>query len=146
PPSEEAHRKFVDAVSKIPEIPSDFFKMNGYDLVEYLFEDERVKTALAALTLAISPKPSQAYSGAIGVLIALASSGSHSSFTARGGSSNLPNSLERCILAYGGVILNSCEAEKIVIQDGEAKGVRLSANSVYPNALISARKAIVSNL
>jgi phytoene dehydrogenase-like protein len=101
------------------------------------FEDERVKTALTALGLAISPKPSQVYSGAIGVLTALASSGSHSSFTARGGSYNL---------AHSGLIFTRCEVEKIIVnKNGEAEAVKLSSKSAHPNATIKARKAIVSN-
>ena len=146
-PSPEAEQKFVGVVSKIPEVPPNLYDMNGYDVVNYLFEDEQVKTALIGFGLAITPRAYEKYAGAIGVFSALtSSSGVQTAFTARGGSYNLPQSIARCFLAYGGVILESCEAEKILIEDGEARGVRLTADSAYPSRTIKAKRAVVSNL
>ncbi len=146
-PSEEEEQKFGKLVSQIPEVPSNLYDMNGYDVVDYLFENEQVKTAFVAMGLAISPRAKERYAGAIGVFSALtSSSGVQTGFTARGGSFNLPHSLARCILAHGGLILEGCEVEKIVIEDGEAKGVELSADSAYPYKHLRARRAVVSNL
>ncbi|MFI5450413.1 MAG: phytoene desaturase family protein, partial [Candidatus Bathyarchaeia archaeon] len=45
-----------------------------------------------------------------------------------------------------GKILQSCEVERIIIEDGEAKGVILSKSAAYPEKKILARRAIISNL
>jgi phytoene dehydrogenase-like protein len=147
PPSKEEEQEFGKLVSKIPEVPSNLYEMNGYDVVDYLFENEQVKTAFVAMGLAITPRGREKYAGAIGVFSALtSSSGVQTGFTARGGSFNLPYSLARCIMAHGGLILEGCEVEKIIIRDGEAKGVQLSTDSAYPHKALTARKAVVSNL
>ena len=146
-PSEEEEEKFGRMISKIPEVPSDFVMMDGYDIANYLFEEDKLKTAFVAMGLAVTPRASEKYAGAVGVFSALtSSSGVQTAFTARGGSYNLPNSLANCILANGGLILENCEVTKILIQDGEAKGVELSENSTYPSERIFARKAVISNL
>ena len=146
-PSELGQARFGELMSGIREIPSDFENMTGYDLVEYLFESDQVRTAFAGFGLAISPNPREMYSGAIGVFAAItASSGVQSPFTARGGSFNLPYSLAKCILANGGLVLENCEAQMILVEDGEARGVRLDENSSYPDKLLKARKAVVSDL
>jgi beta-carotene ketolase (CrtO type) len=106
-----------------------------------------VKTALIGYELAIGPKARDKFIGATGVFgTFLENSGPLTAFTTRGGSSNLPKSLERCILANGGSIMENCEVEKILIKDGKAVGIRLSKSSAYPNSTISAKRAIVSNL
>ncbi len=46
----------------------------------------------------------------------------------------------------GGTILYNCPVEKIIVEDGEAKGVVLSEDAVFPGKVIKAKKAIVSNL
>jgi phytoene dehydrogenase-like protein len=147
PPSIQAEEEFSDLMSKIPEVPEGFKDMDGYDLVEHLFEDDQIRTAYAGFGLAISPNPRERYTGAIGVFAAItSSSGVQSPFTARGGSFNVPYSLANCVLANGGLILEGCEVEKILIRNGEAEGVRLSGTSVYPNRIIRASKAVISNL
>jgi phytoene dehydrogenase-like protein len=146
PPSEEAEERFGHVMANIPEIPN-IYEMNGYELVESLFEEEHVRTVFASMGLAIYGKAKEKYSGTFGVLTSLtASSGVECSMTARGGSSNLPQSLANCILAHGGYILENCEVEKIIVEDGEAKGVMLSEHSSYRKRIIKARKAVVSNL
>jgi len=147
PPSETAEAEFNTLMSRIPEIPSNFSEMTGYDLVEHLFESDQVRAAFAGFGLAITPNPRETYSGAIGVFAGItASSGVQSPFTARGGSFNVPFSLANCLLAHGGMILENCEVEKILIKDGEAYGVLLSENSSYPHKIVKARRAVVSNL
>jgi beta-carotene ketolase (CrtO type) len=147
PPSDEAEINFEKTIRKISVIPSGFEKMNGYDVINEFFEDERVKTALIGYELAIGPKARDTYSGSVGVFETLVeTSGPLAACTARGGSINLPRSLETCIMRNGGAIMESCEVEKIVIRDGIAIGVLLSQNSVHPGEMIRARKAVVSNL
>jgi beta-carotene ketolase (CrtO type) len=147
PPSVEAQQRFLGVLKQIPEIPSGFEEMNGYDVVNEFFEDERVKTALIGYELAIGPKARDKFIGATGVFgTFLENSGPLTAFTTRGGSSNLPKSLERCILVHGGTIMENCEVEKIIIKDGKAVAVRLSRSSAYPEVVIPAKRAIVSNL
>jgi phytoene dehydrogenase-like protein len=47
---------------------------------------------------------------------------------------------------YGGKIFQNCPVEKIIIKDGEAKGVQLSKNASYPEKTLTAKKAVISNL
>ena len=64
----------------------------------------------------------------------------------KGGSHMLPHALFRCLLDNGGEVLQSCEVEKIIIENGEAKGVMLAENAAHSQKKILARQAVVSNL
>jgi phytoene dehydrogenase-like protein len=65
---------------------------------------------------------------------------------ARGGPHAITHALARCFVHYGGSIFTDCPVTKINIQNGEAKGVVLSKNAVYPEAEIGATKAVISDL
>ncbi len=63
-----------------------------------------------------------------------------------GGSHQLAHAQVASVLAHGGIVLDNCEVEKIIVENGVAKGVKLSKTSVYGDIEIRARKAVVSSV
>lgn len=58
----------------------------------------------------------------------------------------LTHSLVRCLNHYGGRLFASCPVDKIVMENGEAKGVVLSKYAAFPEVEVRARLAVVSDL
>ncbi len=142
-PSLERWDKIAKEFSKLPHVPEDWWNMSAFELVDLLFEDEQIKAWKASIPHAITMPPNQKIIGPLGVLLTSGSSGAKQ---ALGGSHQIPHALIRCIIHYGGKVLQSSDVEKIIIQDGEAKGIILGRNSSYPAKRIMARRAIVSDL
>jgi phytoene dehydrogenase-like protein len=67
-------------------------------------------------------------------------------YTARGGTHAVTHALARCFAHYGGKIFTGCPVQKIIVDDGEAKGIALSKDAIYPEAEIKANKAIISDV
>lgn len=132
----------LEILLRCKSIPQDINEMNGFELLDLLFEDEHIKAMLASIGWIGGIPPWQRAIGAVGPLALPFMIVTQ----IRGGSHMLPHALLKCILAHGGSILQSCEVEKIIIENGEAKGVVLSEHAAYPKKKILARKAVVSNL
>lgn len=143
PPSPENWDFFMNAISSIPGIPGDWWDMTGFELLDDLFESEPLKAYLAGWANSWGLVPHVRLTGAISMIFIQLLTGEDQIF---GGSHQLPHALFRCIVHYGGKILQSCEVEKIMINDGVATGVKLSKNSAYPEKIIKARKAVISNV
>ncbi|MBI5443336.1 MAG: NAD(P)/FAD-dependent oxidoreductase [Deltaproteobacteria bacterium] len=58
-----------------------------------------------------------------------------------GGTSNLPDSLQRCLLAHGGRVRTSAPVEELIVQGGRVTGVRLQGGEE-----LVARKAVVTTM
>ena len=114
--------------------------ISGVDICDDWFESPELKSALTKFCAEASFSPRakgtgftlfsyiplmHKYGGAIPV----------------GGSGALSESMERCILHYGGTILTSSAVEKVIVSSGEAKGVILKGGEE-----ILATKAVISNL
>jgi phytoene dehydrogenase-like protein len=143
PPSPENWDATVELFKSIPHIPDDFLEMTGFELVDYLFEDDHIKGWIAGWSHAVAFEPQTRLLGAMGAVLLISAFGVSQSI---GGSIQLPLSLSRVILQNGGSILANCTAEKIVVEDGEATGVVLKDYSSYPHRVLKARKAIISDL
>ncbi len=143
PPSVENWDETIRLLKSIPHVPDDFLEMTGFELIDLLFEDEHIKAQLAGWSHAVALEPHQKIIGPIGAVLLVSSFGVQQSI---GGSHQVPHALFRCIVAHGGKIFQNCPVEKIIIQDGEAKGVRLSEQASYPEKVLKANKAIISNL
>ena len=122
-----------------------FMKMNGFDVLDVMFESDHIKTMVQAMEWIIGFPPIQPQIGAIGSLLGLLSGSFFPLTTAKGGSHSLTHSLIQANVANGVKIMTCCPVKKIIIKNGEAQGVVLSEDSIYPNQEISAKK-IVSNL
>ena len=145
-PSVENLEFMMAFMSKCPVFPSGWENMTGYEFIEALFEDERIKTAVLATGIILEYMPWNKLTGPIGAVLMPLTMVVSWCYTARGGSHALTHSLFRCFTHYGGAIMQACPVDKIIIENGEAKGVALSKHAVYPEAEIRAKKAVISDL
>jgi phytoene dehydrogenase-like protein len=143
-PTPEVRAQLNELVSGIPGMPWDWPDMNGIEVSDLLFEDDRIKAALLAKSIATGISPwfrgvgsFAPINGLIGHLV---------NWHCKGGSHALPHALARCFVHHGGSLFQGCPVEKIIVDGGEAEGVFLSRNAVYPEAEFRATKAVVSNL
>ena len=135
--------------SMVPAFPKDSLYLTGVELLNEMWEDERSKVFLSGwpITLAVDITSRIAGSTTILMMTALvAGAGIACVGTCRGGSHNLTHALARCFLHHGGRILAGCPVARITVDNGEAKGVALSRDAIYPEAEFRARKAVISNL
>jgi phytoene dehydrogenase-like protein len=145
PASLEAMKWTQSLVSGIPGYPEDSPSMTGFEMLDLLYEDSQIKAVLAGLA-ATGGFPWSRGTALITLFTSSVGNGMIPYHQCRGGSHVVPHTLFRCLAYHGGTILQSCTAEKIIIKDGEAKGVILSKDSAYPEKTIMAKKAVISNL
>lgn len=121
----------------------DLQRMNGFEVLEALYETEEVRTLPAALGEYTGQWPVHPGMGAQGLdLAAMAPTAVHS---AHGGSHALTHALVKCFVAHGGDIWTTCPVDTILVRDGRARGIRLSPHALLPGEEICAR-TVVSNL
>ena len=143
-PTPEKQMKMAEIMMGCPGLPPDWPNMTTFELIQEMYEDENIRAALYASTLVGGE--SMLWSKGRPPL-GLATRGTMATlFTCRGGSHALTHALVRCLCQYGGSIFTSCPVTKIIIENGEAKGIVLSKDALYPEAEIRATKAVVSNL
>ena len=145
-PSVENLEFMMEFMSKCPVVPSGWENMTGLEFTEALFEDERIRTAVLSVAFILEYRPTDKLLGPLGVTLMLFTMVLAWAYTARGGSHAVPHALARCFMHYGGTAMQACPVEKIIIENGEAKGVVLSKYAVYPEAEIRAKRAVISNL
>ena len=142
----DRHATFHDGLLRhlgLPLSGDDLQRMNGFEVFELVYESEEVRTTPAALGEFTGQWPLHRRVGALALeLSAFAPMPVH---TARGGSHALTHALVKSFVASGGSIWTTCPVEKILVQDGRACGIRLSADAVFPGEEIRAR-VVVSNL
>ena len=147
PPNMEYLMKMHQIVNDCPDLPSDWMDMTGLELADLIWHDERVKTAMLSYSGMLAAIKNDQKAGTLLVATApLIFMCLAWMCTARGGSHALTHALLRGFLHYGGSYFPSCPVEKILIENGEAKGIALSKHAIYPEAEIRATKAVVSNL
>ncbi len=123
----------------------DLMNMNGYEVLETLFESDEVRTTTASLAWIGAMPPIQRKVGSLASILLGGIGGPMPVHTARGGSHALTHALVKCVVAHGGEIWTTCPVEKILVEDGKAHGIRLSADALLPGEEITARR-VVSNL
>ncbi|MBW2421652.1 MAG: NAD(P)/FAD-dependent oxidoreductase [Deltaproteobacteria bacterium] len=127
----------------VPLDGDDINRMTGFEIVETLFEHEGVRTLPGALGEFTGQWPLNRRVGpTVLSLCALMPMAVH---TAKGGSHALTHALVKAFTAAGGDIWTTCPVEKILVEDGKACGIRLSAEALHPSEEIRA-KTIISNL
>lgn len=144
-PSPENFARGVGILNSIKLIPKDIFDMNGFELLDLLFENDKIKTMIASLEWIGGLPPWNKFVGSIGALMVLSVGPIYACHQLKGGSHNLPHSLARCILHHQGEIYQSSPVEKIIVKDGCAIGVILSDNAASLEREIYA-KVVISNL
>ena len=131
------------AYMDLPLSGDDLLRMTGFEVLELLFESEEIRTTPASLGEFTGQWPLHRRVGALVMsLSALAPMPVH---TARGGSHALTHALVKCLIAHGGEVWGTCPVEKILIENGRASGVRLSADAALPGEEITAG-VVISNL
>ncbi|MEW5946235.1 MAG: NAD(P)/FAD-dependent oxidoreductase [bacterium] len=145
-PSPENFNRALEILDSVEMLPRGVIEMNGLELLDVLFENERVKAMLASLEWIGGMPPWNRLVGALGALMVLSLGPVYACHQLRGGSHSLPHALVRCLVRNGGSILYSCPVERIVVESGRAAGVRLSKNAVFGEMEFSARLAVISNL
>lgn len=138
----DSMNRALEILKKCESIPQDIHEMNAFELLDLLFEDEHIKVMLASIGWIGGIPPWQRAIGAMGPLALPFMIVSQ----LKGGSHMLPHALFRCLLDHGGEVLQSCEVEKLIIENGEAKGVLLAENAAHSQKKILAKRAVVSNL
>lgn len=146
PPDLECLMTMGQIVNDCPDLPSDWMDMTGLELVDLIWHDERVKTAMLSWAGVLGDRTDQKVGTLLGATAPLVFMWMSWMCTFRGGSHALTHALLRGFLHYGGSYFPSCPVEKILIENGEAKGIALSKHAIYPEAEIKATKAVVSNL
>ena len=138
--------KMLEILQKCKAVPPDFIEMNGFEILDLVFESEHIKTMLASLQWIGALCPWHRTIGSLGALMVMSLGPVWAATQLKGGSHMLPHALARCLIHHGGMILQSCEVEKIIVENGEAKGVILSKDASYPEKKIMAKRAVVSDL
>ena len=124
----------------------EFLKMNGFEIMDRMFESDHIKTMAMTLGWIAGFNPLHPTIGSMGsLLMGLLTGPFYPSVIISGGSHELTHTLVKAALAEGVKIIPNCPASKIIVEDGEAKGVVLSEKATYPNETIRARK-VVSNV
>ncbi|TDA63845.1 MAG: NAD(P)/FAD-dependent oxidoreductase [Clostridia bacterium] len=142
-PNGRSFTRAVEIFSKCPGVPENWLNLTAFQVADRMFEDERIKIGLMTVGLEIGYAPWIKAIGSLGFLTVFAVL---PWIHAEGGSHALPHSLYRCFVHYGGEAFQGCAVEKIIVENGQAKGVVLSPESVYPDGKIMASQAVISDL
>jgi phytoene dehydrogenase-like protein len=150
-PTQETMRLFSDFMGRFFKhlgknvTGEQFMKMNGFEVMDAMFESDHTKTMVQAMEWIIGFPPIHPQIGAIGSLLGLLSGSFFPLTTAKGGSHAVTHALIQANVDNGVKIMTCCPVKKIIMKNGEAQGVVLHEHSIYPNQEITAKK-IVSNI
>lgn len=142
-PTPENMEAIISTISRLPHIPEDWWDMTAFELVDNLFESEYMKCAVVTNAQSIGMYPLDKFAGTLMAILRIALAPSQQ---ALGGAYQVPHSVLRCFLHYGGKVLTGCEVERIIVKDGTAQGIILSEHAPYPNKTIIARRAIIADI
>ena len=147
PSTDEGFLEFLETMGTAPVMPKDWLWMTGFQLVDCLFESEKIKLAILSYagTSGLDVIGSR-LAGPLAVLNFLTVFSADGGYTARGGSHDLTHSLVRCFVHHGGKVFYNCHVEKVIIEAGEARGVVLASHATYPDAEFRAKIAVVSDV
>jgi beta-carotene ketolase (CrtO type) len=119
-----------------------FMKMNGYEVLDIMFESDHLKTMVQAMEWIIGFPPIHPLIGAIGSLLGLLTGSFFPLTTAKGGSHSLTHALMQANLKNGVKIMTCCPVKKIIVKNGGVQGVVLDDHAIYPNQEITAKKIV----
>jgi phytoene dehydrogenase-like protein len=145
PPDPRNLTRIYETMAEIVGLPVDMFAdMNGFELLDVLFEDHHIKQVLLQPGVTgIFGDPGQKGQGAFNVLAALFVPSGQLLAT----NHSKVHALVRCYLDNGGTLWRNSPVVDIVTENGTAKGVRLSDKAVmHPGETIMAKHAVISNV
>lgn len=119
--------------------PYELTDLNGFEMLDLLYESDKLKTYCASATImgAVYPQH-QGGGGIIAALLPLGLFFTHPKY----GAHSVAHVYIRCFRALGGKLFNGCPVEKIIVAGGEAKGVILSAHAAFPGKEITAKRVV----
>jgi beta-carotene ketolase (CrtO type) len=109
------------------------------DVLNEWFDSEIVKAPLARLAAEIGAPPSQ--KGTTAGMMMVAMRHQHGIARPRGGTGALTQALVNCVLHHGGVILTEQKVKQVLVDEGQAVGVRLANGKEY-----RAKRGVISNI
>jgi phytoene dehydrogenase-like protein len=120
--------------------PDDFRTMNGFEYLDLLYENEKVKSSmLGQAAIGIFGDPAEKGEGAVMSLL-----GRVCSFgVPRGGMHTLVHALVRCFRHYGGTLLLNAPVERVEFEGGRPRLAHLAESSPLPEKTLRARQAVV---
>lgn len=131
----------------IPEIPENVHELNAIEVAEAVYQDDKIRTATLTNCIMSGAHPwDGGMSALLPIVFPILQCTQSVTWTSRGGSHAVTHALCSCFAAHGGKLFTGCPVDKIVIEDGAAKGVVLSPYATFPEAEIRASRAVVSNL
>lgn len=148
-PSMELKQKVGRIMAECPVCPPELLHpdMTGMEAVRMIWKDERIQTACMTGGVMGASEPWMKGSGInIALIRPFMGLSSSNGFNCRGGSHNLPHSLTRCFVHYGGSLFQACPVGEVIVENNEAKGIVLHNEALYPNEKFMARKAVISDL
>jgi phytoene dehydrogenase-like protein len=120
--------------------PDDIRTMNGFELLDLLFEHERVKCSLLGQSaIGIFGDPAEKGEGAVMTLLGQACSFG----VPRGGMHTFVHALVRCFRHHGGTLLLNAPVERIEFEGARPRLVHLAESSPLPEKTLRARDAVI---
>jgi phytoene dehydrogenase-like protein len=133
--------------SILPEIPENAHELCGIELVEAVYRNEKIRTALLANGVMMGALPwNRGEDALMSVIYPVIQAINSATWTCRGGSHAVTHALCSCFAAHGGRLFTGCPVDQFLMQGDAVEGVALSPHAVYPEAEVRARRAVVSNL
>ncbi len=145
-PTAENLEYMIEYLGKCPVVPNGWENMTGFEVIDSMYESERIKTAVLTTGVVLEAMPWDKLTGPFGGILMPFTMVLNWCYTGRGGSHAVPHALARCFMHHGGAVMQACPVDKIIVENGEAKGVVLSKHAVYPEAEVRAKRAVISNV
>lgn len=122
--------------------PYDVTDLNGFEMLDLMFESEKLKIFCSSLAIGAGIYPHHT-GGGPSLLYPLLPMGFFYSHP-RHGCHSMAHVYIRCFRALGGRLFNSCPVKKIIVAGGEAKGVLLDDDAAFPGKEIRAKKTVTN--
>jgi len=144
-PSGTVRNKIFEKMAWVADMSvEDFSRMDTWEFLDYKFEDHHIKQALiqpSTGSMVISD-PNKKGEGAVGILAAFFLVGGQ----LKGSNQKLVDCTMDVLKHYGGTLWLDSPVEEIVVEDGVAVGIKMSAESKqHPGRIIRANHAVLSN-
>lgn len=131
----------------VPEIPENANELNGIDMAEAVYQDERIRAAVLANSIMSGSHPwERGMNALMPVIFPVLQCTQSVTWTCRGGSHSLVHALCSAFAAAGGRLFTGCPVDTFVMDGDEVRGIVLSPHAAYPEAEVRARRAVISNL
>lgn len=119
-------------------------EMSTFELIDTLLDTEAFKTMIGMAAWYNGPHPDWAGTGIFGLTCNLLAH--YSCGSPVGGMHTLTHSLVRCALKHGVRFITNSKVERIIVEDGAAKGVILADDAPIKNKTIYADRAVISGV